>query len=466
MKTKILVFLLIIFSSVGFSQEANKVKTLTITAGSPAAGWGSLNVNYNINLYHITSGSAVTLSTNWSISASGTPVAGLTYKFYYDAVATIGSNDISFFGTDLTAEQALKKLVVTASYLNSTWQVAVVPDLSEDNGSGMITGTQVDLTNSVVNADINSGAVIDFDKMEVLTANKVPVLDVSGFVVASGTGSTELGYISTLSSDAQTQINTKTTSGAIVNADIGAGAAIVHTKMAPLTVSRTPVIDGSGYITASTITATELGYLSGNTGGNIQAQIDATTTKTLSQGSIYLGDAATESAPLDISTSGEIVIGNGTTATSQAISGDATLTSAGVLTVGAGAISPSKLSSDAKTEVITFNIGTINGVVLGIKIRIPYACNLVYIDASVVHTPATDPLLINFNNNGNADMLGPFLTSGDLTIPLGTSTGTVIYTSVTGNNTFAADDYLILDTKKSTATSGKVLLSLTIERID
>lgn len=62
--------------------------------------------------------------------------------------------------------------------------------------------------------------------------------------------------------------------GSIVNADIAAGAAIALSKLAVVTASRALVSDGSGVISASAVTATELGYLSGVTSA-IQTQIDS-----------------------------------------------------------------------------------------------------------------------------------------------------------------------------------------------
>lgn len=62
--------------------------------------------------------------------------------------------------------------------------------------------------------------------------------------------------------------------GGIVNADINASAAIALNKLAAMTASRVPVADGSGFLTASSVTATELGYLSGVTSA-IQTQLDA-----------------------------------------------------------------------------------------------------------------------------------------------------------------------------------------------
>jgi hypothetical protein len=60
--------------------------------------------------------------------------------------------------------------------------------------------------------------------------------------------------------------------GVIVNADINASAAIALSKLAALTASRALQSDGSGVISASSVTSTELGYVSGVTSA-IQTQL-------------------------------------------------------------------------------------------------------------------------------------------------------------------------------------------------
>lgn len=62
--------------------------------------------------------------------------------------------------------------------------------------------------------------------------------------------------------------------GGITNTDVNASAAIAVSKLAALTASRAIVSDGSGFISAATTTATEIGYVNGVT-SSIQTQLDA-----------------------------------------------------------------------------------------------------------------------------------------------------------------------------------------------
>lgn len=60
----------------------------------------------------------------------------------------------------------------------------------------------------------------------------------------------------------------------IENADIKAAAAIALNKLAATTISRALVSDGSGFVSPSAVTATELGYVSGVT-SSIQTQLNS-----------------------------------------------------------------------------------------------------------------------------------------------------------------------------------------------
>lgn len=60
----------------------------------------------------------------------------------------------------------------------------------------------------------------------------------------------------------------------VANAQVSASAAIALSKLAAVTASRALVSDGSGFVSASGVTATELGYLSGVTSA-IQTQLGA-----------------------------------------------------------------------------------------------------------------------------------------------------------------------------------------------
>ena len=99
--------------------------------------------------------------------------------------------------------------------------------------------SSLSLTGTIVNADISASAAIAYSKLNLATS----------IVNADISGSAAIAY---------SKLNL---SGAILNADINASAAIAYSKLAALTASRVLVSDGSGVVSASSVTSTTLGYL-------------------------------------------------------------------------------------------------------------------------------------------------------------------------------------------------------------
>ena len=90
-------------------------------------------------------------------------------------------------------------------------------------------------------------------------------------------GTLQAAQFPALTGDVTTTAGSLTTAiaaGVIVNADVNASAAIAVSKLAALTASRAMVTDASGFASASAVTATELGYVSGVTSA-IQTQLNA-----------------------------------------------------------------------------------------------------------------------------------------------------------------------------------------------
>ena len=99
----------------------------------------------------------------------------------------------------------------------------------------------------------------------------------------------------------------------IANAQIAAAAAIAVNKLAAVTVSRALVSDGSGFVSAATTTATELGYVNGVTSA-IQTQLDSKTLKSTltTRGDMYYASSANTPARLAVGTSGYVLESDGT----------------------------------------------------------------------------------------------------------------------------------------------------------
>lgn len=72
----------------------------------------------------------------------------------------------------------------------------------------------------------------------------------------------------------------------------------------------------------------------------------------LTEGNIVIGDALNALDELDISGDGQIIVGDGTTAASVAVSGDATLANTGALTIANDAVTLAKMANLAQGSLI------------------------------------------------------------------------------------------------------------------
>ena len=166
-------------------------------------------------------------------SDPGSPSNGMMYynttsnkirQYANGAWSDIASGSVSLTGQALNQNEII---VGNGSNVSAAVNTASVGDIQADSSTGLNIKTGV-----IVNADINSSAAIAYSKLNL--------------------------------------------SNSILNADINSSAAIAYSKLAALTANRALQSDGSGVVSASSVTATELGYLSGVTSA-IQTQINNVT---------------------------------------------------------------------------------------------------------------------------------------------------------------------------------------------
>jgi len=155
-------------------------------------------------------------------------------------------NDASSEGAGLTVERTgTDGSFVYEDALTSKWKLGA---LGSEVEVADVSSTQT-LTNKTIDADLNTitdiananiatSAAIVFSKMESLTASRATVTNGSGFVSASATTATELGYLSGVTSALQTQLDAKlddigtSTDNALVRWDGVAGEAVQNSLVA------------------------------------------------------------------------------------------------------------------------------------------------------------------------------------------------------------------------------------------
>ena len=229
---------------------------------------------------------------------------------------------------DLTASVDVSTATALATARNFSITGDVTASAVSFDGTGNVALNTAFASGVIVNADVNASAAIDATK------------------IADGTvTSTEFQFINSLSSNAQTQIDSKQAS------ITGAATTITSSN---LTADRVVTSNGSGKIEASSdITTTELGYLN-NVSSNIQTQLDAKQA-TITGAATTIDDVdLTASRVLVSNSSGKVAVSS-TTTTSLGNFIDGSALNASNLSSGTvpDARLPSSISSDITGNAAT-----------------------------------------------------------------------------------------------------------------
>lgn len=205
-----------------WSEIVNAV--LLVSEGS--VNMGSKWVNTNIAGGTLGTNNVTFVAFSVAGTVNGTGTSG--YVTYWSGTATLTAEQyLSAARGGLATDASAFTGVVKAS--SGVFSASTIVN-ADVNASAAIAYSKLALSNSIVNADINASAAIAYSKLAL--------------------------------------------SNSIVNADIASGAAIALNKLAALTNhNRALQSDGSGFISESAVTSTELGYLSGVTSA-IQTQLN------------------------------------------------------------------------------------------------------------------------------------------------------------------------------------------------
>ena len=189
-------------------------------------------------------------------------------------------------------------------------------------------------------------------------------------------------------------------------------------------------------------------------------------------GSILAYNASGDIEEVDMATDGKLLIGvtAGKGYTTAVLSGDATISTAGALTIANNAITtakildanvttakiddaavtPAKMSAGARKSSIAIPVYFDTAGEIGVlKYTMCFDCTVDAIHATVTKAAATDTATAIFKDHG-----GTVLTGSQIDITTGLVLGNIVTTTPTANNTFLAGEQITIETSKTTAGSG------------
>ena len=402
----------------------------------------------------LSSDSATQLATQQSIKA------------YVDS-QTHEAGDITSVvaGTGLTG--GATSGAATLNVIGGTGITANADDIAIDATVTTLTGSQTltnkTLTSPVFNTGVSGTAVLDEDDMSSNSATKLSTqqsikayvdaqvtaqdldfagdsggalsidLDSESLTFTGGTGIDTSGSGNAMTFAIDSSVTTLTGSQTltnksidsdnntitnIVNADIKSSAAIAISKLATVTASRALVSSGTGAISASDITATELGIIDGGTSATSTTVADADRVVMNDNGtmvqvavtdlSAYFDDeitampnlVTTAATTVGALNSGSITSGFGTIDT-----GSSAITTTGTVTGGTLAGTLSTAAQGSVTSLGTLTSLTVDSIIIN--------------GTNIGHTSDTDAIAIA--SSGNVTISQDLAVSGALTISGGTT---------------------------------------------
>ncbi len=277
------------------------------------------------------------LISDWTFAYTGIPAEGMRCRIFYNATVTLGAFHMYFFGVPMPDVLCNKEFFIEVTYLNTAWVVTFHVDI-QDQG---IISTDDLVDNCVTN-----------DKLANMVRGTVKVGDAAG--EPSDLNAKTAGHV--LIGDG-TDIKSLAITGDIGMAVTGlvtiANDAVTNIKLAPL--ARGYIKVGNATNDVSDLNAKTSGYVligDGTDLNSVQVTGDITTTSggvvtivndavdnnklaNIARGSIKVGGVANAPTDLDAKTSGYILIGDGADLKSVQMTGDASITAAGVITVTA-----------------------------------------------------------------------------------------------------------------------------------
>lgn len=254
--------------SISYNDPAN---TLTITNTAPD------------QTVVLTNGAGISITGTYPNFTIASTITQYTDEMAQDAVGTILTDSTNIHFTYNDAGNTISANVIAGSLTNT-----------EISASAAIAYSKLNLTGSIVNADISASAAIALSKLASLGNNFALQSNGSGVISVSAVTSTELGYVSGVTSAIQTQLNGKQATGNYITALSGD---VVATGPGAVTATiQAGAIDNSKVSNTAAITYSKLALSNSIVNADINSAAAIAYSKLNLTGSIVNADVASGAA--------------------------------------------------------------------------------------------------------------------------------------------------------------------------
>jgi hypothetical protein len=221
-----------------------------------------------------------------------------------------------------------------------------------------------------------------------------------------------------------------------------------------------PSFDGLGIIGADRLAASSV-----TTAKIADNSVELAKMYELATGSVIFGNASNRPTALSVADS-TIVVGDSSTGlVSVAVSGDATLTKTGALTIANSAVTTAKIADDAvtaakldddsnRTQVVIPTSFESAGEIGVLEYKICFPCTIEAIHGTVTKT------FVSTGTHIFKDDTGTVLTGSQIDMSNALTLGNIVSTTPTANNTFVAGDVIKIETSVSGAVGGRSTIVL------
>lgn len=356
--------------------------TTSLTAGAIVTGPSVATADLDVAIFDGTTGTLLRASPGiFRLGAAGNVGIGVVPTQLLDILKTQNSATVirvtnqnasggAFAGMNVTNDIENTGFFGTGSSGTTT---ALYKNRAIIENTSTATGTGISLIANHANGDIRMFTGGTTERLKIDNAGLVALSSLGSGVVHSSV----LGLLS---------------SSAIVNADVDAAAAIAHSKIAALTVSRALVSDGSGFVSVSATTTTQLQLLSSATGstGTASTNLVFSTSPVLVTPNIGTPSAGVLSSCTGYAVSALTGLGTGV-ATFLATPSSANLASAVTDETGTN-----KLVFSDNCVLVTPNLGTPSSLFLNNASALPVATGISGLGSGIatwLATPSSANLL-------------------------------------------------------------------------